>query len=202
MRDQTTDEGLVLETVRAIEAADAPLRPRDWPALDDPQLRELVSGHLKGLGRQLVVVTHGDGGPVEGWLSGWSDEAAAILAQEPTDLETDDLAVLTLIYLHSEILQRILGEDAPPVLKQLDQHTGPDGRDVVRGQRLTDSLRRLRAHQLITNHNKPGPALMRLTPAQRRTLEGNLVILLRPDSLWARDIRAARQSALSQAETG
>lgn len=201
MRDQTTDEGLVLQTVRALEAADATLRPRDWPALDDPQLRELVSGHLKALGRQLVAVTHGDGGPVEGWLSGWSDEAATELAQEPNDLEVNDLAVLALIYLHSEILLRILGEDARPVLEQLDQHTGPDGRDTMRGQRLADCLRRLRAHQLITNHNKPGPALMRLTPAQRRLLEGNLVLLLRPDSLWARDIRAARQ-AEPTAETG
>lgn len=201
MRDQTTDDGLVLQTVRALEAADAPLRPRDWSALDDPQLRELVAAHLKALGRQLIAVTHGDGGPVEGWLSGWSDEAAAELAQEPTDLETDDLAVLTLIYLYSEIMQLTLGEDPPPVLEQLDRHTGPDGRDTVRGQRLANSLRRLRAHQLITTHNKLGPALMRLTPTQRGILEGNLVLLLRPDSLWARDIRAARQADPAQGET-
>jgi hypothetical protein len=201
MRDQTTDEGLVLQTVRALEAADAPLRPRDWPALEDPQLRELVGGHLNALGRQLVAMTHSDAGPVEGWLSGWSDVTAVELAQEPTDLQVDDLAILTLIYLHSEILVRILGEDAPPVLDQLDSHTGPDGRDTVRGKRLENSLRRLRAHQLITTHNKLGPAFMRLTPAQRHLLEGNLVLLLRPDSLWARDIRAARQSEPTQVGT-
>ncbi|MDX8035868.1 hypothetical protein SK803_37200 [Lentzea sp. BCCO 10_0856] len=202
MRDQATDEGLVLQTVRALEAADAPLRPRDWPALEDPHIRELVGGHLKGLGRQLVAVTHGDGGPIEGWLSGWSDEVAAELAGDETDLVADDFAVLALIYLHSEVLVRILGEDVPPVLEQLDQHTGPDGRDTVRGQRLTKSLRRLRAHQLITNQNKLGPALMRLTPTQSRILEGNLVLLLRPDSLWARDIKAARrpESTLTEEE--
>lgn len=194
MRDQTLDEAAIQEAVRALEVADAPLRPREWPALDDRFLRELVGQRLKGLGRQLVTVTHGDGGPVEGYLSGWSDEIVLDLARQRTDLEEDDLAVLSLIYLHTEVLERVLGEDVPPVLQQLDEHTGATGRDVIRGQRLTDSLARLRAHQLINQRNQPGPALRRLSPTQRQRLEDNLVLLLRPDSVWARDIRIARQS--------
>lgn len=39
-----------------------------------------------------------------------------------------------------------------------------------------------------------GPALRRLSPTQRQRLEDNLVLLLGPDSTWARDIRIARQS--------
>ncbi len=200
MRDDAAQDAVVFETLRALEAADAPLRPREWPALEDRRLRELVAEHLKVLGRQLIPVTRDDGVTVEGWLSGWSDEVAVQLAGESSDLQIADLAILALIYLHSEVLVGVLGEDASPVLEQLDRHTGPDGRDVVRGGRLSDSLQRLRAHQLITGKNKPGPALHRLGPAQRQRLEANLVLLLRPDSLWAQEIRAARQGAPGQGE--
>jgi hypothetical protein len=189
----------VFETVKALEAADGPLRPREWPALDDPMLRELVREHLRALGRELILVTYGDGGPTEGWVSGWSDAAAQQLSGEAADLETADLAVLALIYLHTEILEHSLGEEGMPVLAKLESHRGRDGRDTVKGDRLKESIRRLRAHQLITSQYAPGPALRRLTPAQRKRLEGNLVILLRPGSLWARDIRAARND---ESDTG
>ncbi len=201
MRDETIDEAAVQDAVRALEVADSPLRPREWPALDDRFLRELVNQRLKGLGRQLITATHGEGGPVEGYLSGWSDDVARELARERTNLEADDLAVLALVYLHTEVLERVLGEDVPPVLQQLDEHTGATGRDVVRGQRLTDSLAHLRTHQLITQRNQPGPALRRLSPTQRQRLEDNLVLLLRPDSIWARDIRIARQTSDGVKET-
>lgn len=194
MNDDHPDTSSVLETVRALEAADEPLRPGEWPALDEPILRDLVREHLRTLGRELVVVTHGDGGPTAGWLSGWSETAGAQLSRETTELETADLAVLALIYLHSEILEGALGEDETQVSARLDAHHGPGGRDTVKGDRLKESLRRLRAHQLITARHRPGPAFKRLTPTQRRRLEGNLVILLRPDSIWARDIRAARRT--------
>ena len=80
------------------------------------------------------------------------------------------------------------------VLQQLDGHTGTTGRDVVRGKRLIESLARMRAHQLITRRNQPGTALKRLSPTQRQRLEDNLLLLLRPDSVWARDIRIARKA--------
>jgi len=76
MRDETLDEAVVLDTVRALEVADAPLRPRDWRALEDRFLREIVSQRLRALGRQLITVTSGEGGSVEGYLSGWSDDVA------------------------------------------------------------------------------------------------------------------------------
>lgn len=195
MRDETLDEAAVQEAVRALEVADSVLRPREWRALDDQFLRELVVQRLKGLGRQLITVTHGEGGPVEGYLSGWSDDVVPYLVQQRKHLEPHDLAVLALIYLHTEVLGRLLGEDVPSVLQQLDEHTGETGRDVVRGQRLSDSLARLRAHQLINQRNQPGPALRRLSPTQRQRLEDNLVLLLRPDSIWARDICIARQTS-------
>lgn len=192
MRDETIDEALVLAAVCALEVADAPLRQREWRALDDRHLREMVSQRLAALGRQLITVTDGEGGPVQGYLSGWSDEVAADPTMRPADLQIGDLAVLALIYLHTEILQGVLDEDDSPVLEGLDAHTGVTGRDVIKGQRLSESLRRLKAHQLITHRNHPGPALQRLSAAQRQRLDENLVLLLRPDSIWAQDIRTAR----------
>jgi hypothetical protein len=139
-------------------------------------------------------------GAVEGYLSGWSDDAAEDLADGPNGLQANDLAVLTLIYLRSEILERILGEEVPPVSEQLDAHEGSTGRDVIRGENLQESLARLKAHQLITPRYKPGSAFQRLTPGQRQRLEDNLVLLLRPDHALAREIRAARQSPDSSEE--
>ncbi|NIL60028.1 hypothetical protein HCB18_27185, partial [Salinispora arenicola] len=49
----------------------------------------------------------GEGGPVEGYLSGWSDDVVPHLVQQRKDLEPHDLAVLALIYLHTEVLGRM-----------------------------------------------------------------------------------------------
>lgn len=183
-----------MSAVRALEAADAMLQPQDWPALADRQLREQVAQRLQGLGRQLLTVTDATTGTVEGYLSSWSDEAAADMTRDPAGLQVNDLMLLTLIYLHWEILERVLGEDVPPVAEQLDAHEGSTGRDVVRGEKQQESLARLRAHQLITSRNRLGPAFWRLTPSQRERLEDNLILLLRPDGVLAREIRTARQS--------
>lgn len=200
MYDDLPDESDIVVTVRALEAADAMLRPQEWQALADRHLGEQVSQRLHGLGRQLLTVTDEAAGTVEGYLSGWSDEAAEDLARDPNGLQANDLAVLTLIYLHSEILERILGEEVLPVTKQLGAHEGSTGRDVIRGDDMQESLARLKAHQLITPRYKLGPAFRRLTPAQRQRLEDNLVLLLRPDSIWAREIRVARQTRDSSEE--
>ena len=56
MDDEVTDEEEVIAAVRALEAADGPLRSRDWPALADARLRQLVAHRLRGLGRQLLPV--------------------------------------------------------------------------------------------------------------------------------------------------
>jgi len=200
MCDEGPDEGDIVATVRALEAADAMLRPHEWPVLADRRLRQQVAQRLEGLGRQLLTVTDEAAGTVEGYLSGWSDDAAEGLARDPSGLQPNDLAVLTLIYLHSEILERILGEEVLPVAKQLDAHEGSTGRDVIRGDDLQESLARLKAHQLISPRSKIGPAFRRLTPTQRQRLEDNLVLLLRPDSIWAREIRVARQSRDSSEE--
>ncbi|NMO53428.1 hypothetical protein HH310_19835 [Actinoplanes sp. TBRC 11911] len=194
MRDDAGDEAAILEAMRALEAADTPLRPRDWQALEDRHLRELVSRRLHRIGRQLITVSRTEGGPVDGYLSDWSDDVVPHLAGRQDYLQPGDLAVLAIIYLHTEVLGSILGEDLASISEQLDAHTGETGRDVVRGQRLADSLARLRAHQLINRRNQTGPALGRLSRRQRDRLEDNLVLLLRPDSIWARDIRIARES--------
>ena len=200
MDDEVTDEDEVIAAVRALEAADGPLRSRDWPALADARLRQLVTHRLRGLGRQLLPVMDEAGSAVAGYLSTWSDEAARDLAGTPSGLREDDLALLTLIYLHWEILGRVLGESLRPVAEQLDAYEGSTGRDAIQGESRRESLARLRARQLITADNRPGPALKRLTPAQRTWLDQNLVLLLRPDHTWAEEIRQSRQAASSGME--
>jgi hypothetical protein len=189
MDDDPLDSDDILAAVRALEAADEMLRPQDWPALSDRRLRDQVAQRLQVLGRQLIAVGGEDRGRVEGYLSGWSDAAGAVLADDPGGLQESDLAVLTLIYLNFEILEGILAEEVLPLDKQLDKHEGSTGRDVVKGEELKQSLARLRAHQLIDSKHRPGNALKRLTPAQRRRLADNLILLLRPDSPWAGEIR-------------
>lgn len=200
VHDDFHDEDDIVAAVKALEAADAMLRPQEWSALADRRLREQVAQRLQSLGRQLLTVTDGATGAVEGYLSGWSDEAAENRARDPTHLRMNDLAILTQIYLRSEILKRILGEEVPPVAEQLDAHEGSTGRDVIRGEHLQESLTRLKAHQLITPRHKPGPAFDRFTSAQRQRLEDNLILLLRPDGTLAREILAARQSLDSSEE--
>ena len=83
MDDEVTDEEEVIAAVRALEAADGPLRSRDWPALADARLRQLVAHRLRGLGRQLLPVMDEAESAVAGYLSTWSDEAARDLARAP-----------------------------------------------------------------------------------------------------------------------
>jgi hypothetical protein len=192
--DEVADENNIVAVVRALEAANEPLRPREWPALADAQLREQVALRLRGLGRQLLPVMDEPATMVGGYLSTWSDEAAEVLARDPNGLGENDLALLTLIYLHSEVLGRILGEEVRPVAEQLDAHEGRTGRDAIQGDNRKESRTRLRARQLVTVDSKMGTAFRRLTSAQRQRLDENLVLLLRPDSVWAQSIRESRQA--------
>jgi hypothetical protein len=200
MDDEVTDEDQVTAAVRALEAADGPLRSRDWPALADSRLRQMVAYRLRGLGRQLLRVTDETGSAVEGYLSTWSDEAARDLVGASSCLRENDLALLALIYLHWEILGRVLGESLRAVIEQIDAYEGSTGRDAIQRESRRESLARLRARQLITVDNRPGPALKRLSASQRTWLDQNLVLLLRPDHTWAEEIRQSRQAGLSGAE--
>lgn len=197
MADHIVDEMTVLETVRALEATDEPLSPREWSALEDRRLRETVNQRLARLGRQLIEVTSGAGGPVVGYLSGWSDQAASALQQDESDLAIEDLAVLSLVYLHITVLEGSFGEQVASFQEQLNAHQGPDGRDIISVDQLSESLRTLRARQLLDGRHRPGPALLRLSVAQRERLEENLVLLCRPDSTWASEIRAGRRPGRS-----
>jgi hypothetical protein len=200
MNDEVADENNIVAAVRALEAANEPLRPREYPALADAQLREQVTLLLRGLGRQLLPVMDESITTVEGYLSTWSDDAAKELARDPNGLRENDLALLTLIYLHSEVLGRILGEEVRPVAEQLDAHEGRTGRDAIQGDSRKESRAQLRARQLVTVDNKMGTAFRRLTSAQRQRLDENLVLLLRPDSVWAQSIRESRQAVGSSEE--
>ncbi|SCL45571.1 hypothetical protein GA0070604_1023 [Micromonospora eburnea] len=198
--DTSVDDPIVLETVRALEAASAPLRPQEWYALADSHLRTMVEHRLRAIGRELVDVSEHDGKP-GGYLSGWSDEVAPTVAAHRGELQTKDLAVLSMIYLHSHILGTLLGEQTIPLSAQLDAHEGPDGRDIVTAAELGDCLRTLQSHELIDHAKRPGLALRRLSVSQRRRLDENLVLLCRPNSLWARQIRQDRaQQPQSEAD--
>jgi hypothetical protein len=194
MDDEVADEEAVTAAVRALEAADEQLRSRDWPALADAHLRDLVGRRLRGLGRQLLPVMDESGSMVAGYLSTWSDGAGRDLASTPSGLQEEDLAILALIYLHWGILGRVLGETLRPVTEQLDAYEGSTGRDAIQGDSRRESLARLRARQLITTDDRLGPAFKRLTPAQRTWLDQNLVLLLRPGHTWAEEIHQSRQA--------
>ena len=198
MADEADDEAAIIDAVRALEAADGPLRLRDWPALSDADLRERVARHLGGLGRQLLPVLDEAGTTVTGYLSTWSDEAAADLARATCGLQEIDLALLTLLYLHWEILGRVLGEDLRPLQEQLDAYTGT-GREAIRGDARKESLTRLQARQLIRADYRLGPAFDRLTPVQRTRLDQSLFLLLRPEHAWAAEIRLSRQAERQEA---
>jgi hypothetical protein len=192
MIHEAPDDSLVVETARALEAASSPLRPRDWYALADARLRAMVEARLQAIGRQLIEVSEQDGRP-GGFLTGWSDVAAPVIAARRAGLQVNDLAVLSIIYLHSHVLGTILGEQTIPLDAQLAAHEGPDGRGIISAGDLEDCLQRLRSRELISRAKNPDPALMRLSPSQHRRLDDNLLLLCRPNSLLARQIRQERE---------
>lgn len=191
MTHAASDDTLVVETVRALEAASSPLRPREWHALADARLREMVEGRLRAIGRELIEIGEQDGKP-GGFLTGWSEAAAPVIAARRAGLQVSDLAVLSIIYLHSYVLGTVLGEQTISLEERLGAHEGPDGRDIVSAGDLEDCLQRLRSRELIDRAKRLGPALQRLSPSQRRRLDDNLLLLCRPNSLLARQIRQDR----------
>lgn len=199
MTHEASDDSLVVETVRALEAASSPLRPREWYALADARLRAMVEARLLAIGRELIEIGEQDGKP-GGYLTGWSDEAVPVIAARRGGLQVSDLAILSIIYLHSHVLGTILGEQIISLDDRLGAHEGPDGRDIVSAGDREDCLQRLRSRELIDRAKRLGPAFQRLSPSQRRRLDDNLMLLCRPNSLLARQIRQERtQQARSEA---
>ena len=192
MTHAASDDALIVETVRALEAASSPLRPRDWYALADARLREMVEVRLRAIGRELIEIGEQEGKP-GGYLTGWSEAASSAIAARRAGLQVSDLAILSIIYLHSYVLGKVLGEQTISLEEQLGAHEGPDGRDIVSAGDLEDCLHRLRSRELIDRAKHLGPALQRLSPSQRRRLDDNLLLLCRPNSLLARQIRQDRQ---------
>jgi len=191
MTHEAPDDALVMETVQALEAASSPLRPREWYALADARLREMVEARLQAIGRQLIEVSE-QGARSGGFLTGWSDAAAPVIAARRAGLQVNDLAVLSIIYLHSHVLGTLLGEQTVPLDAQLAAHEGPDGRDIISAGDLEECLQRLRSRELIDRAKSPDPALLRLSASQQRRLDDSLVLLCRPNSLLALQIRQDR----------
>jgi hypothetical protein len=148
MTHAASGDALIVETVRALEAASSPLRPRDWYALADARLREIVEARLRAIGRELIEIGEQEGKP-GGYLTGWSEAASSAIAARRAGLQVSDLAVLSIIYLHSYVLGRILGEQTISLEEQLGAHEGPNGRDIVSASDLEDCLHRLRVGDLV-----------------------------------------------------
>lgn len=151
----------------------------------------MVEGRLRAIGRELIEIGEQDGKP-GGYLTGWSEAAAPVIAARRAGLQVSDLAVLSIIYLHSYVLGTVLGEQTISLEERLGAHEGPDGRDIVSAGDLEDCLQRLRSRELIDRAKRLGPALQRLSPSQRRWLDDNLLLLCRPNSLLAWQIRQDR----------
>ncbi|MGH3238878.1 MAG: hypothetical protein ACRDNL_00770 [Spirillospora sp.] len=183
----------------AVEHAAEPVSEVRFAALREPALRRTVEEMLKLSGRTLVRSEQ------TRWISGYRDDVAAELAQDPECVRpVQERAVLALVLIHSVAIPRAAGsltDDSwlspyPTPMDELRRRT-----QLPLGE-LEASLRRLRLAGLVsqvkagaddTGGFVPGPQFHRLTDAARRRLQEELVLAAGPDSPLAAAIRARRR---------
>ncbi|TMQ95183.1 hypothetical protein ETD83_22790 [Actinomadura soli] len=183
----------------AVEHAAEPVSEVRFAALREPALRRTVEQMLALSGRTLVRSEQ------TRWISGYRDDVAADLAQDPQCvLPVEERAVLTLVLIHSVAIPRAAGSLAddswlspyPTPMDELRRRT-----QLPLGE-LETSLRRLRLAGLVsqvkagaddTGGFVPGPQFHRLTDAARRRLQEELILAAGPDSPLAAAIRARRR---------
>jgi hypothetical protein len=179
----------VRDAIAALESTAAPLERDDWPALRDRNLSRVVDERLGLVGRRLVTDEHGR------VISGYRDDVAdTLLDAGGQTLAEDDLAVLTLVLIHTVAIPHAAGEidgrgwdRAVPVRSQ-------DLRDLrhdtaLSEARINESLRRLRDAGILAHGMnrtpQPGPQMLRLTERRSRAVWERLVRLADPEGLAA-----------------
>ncbi|MFI0372510.1 hypothetical protein ACH35V_31990 [Actinomadura sp. 1N219] len=183
----------------AVEHAAEPVPEVRFAALREPSLRRTVEQMLALSGRTLVRSEQ------TRWISGYRDDVAAELAQDPECvLPVQERAVLTLVLIHSVAIPRAAGSLAddswlspyPTPMDELRRRT-----QLPLGE-LETSLRKLRLAGLVSQVKAgaddaggfvPGPQFHRLTDAARRRLQEELILAAGPDSPLAAAIRARRR---------
>lgn len=187
----------VLAALAAVETTNGPVREYDYPALREPDLREVVRHCLYDAGRILIRV--GDS-----YTSGYADDVREALAEDGIGvLDPNDRAVLVLVLLHCVAIPRARGRlagsgwaDGVPVPRN-ELMVSKIGNLVVQ-----DALRRLEERGLIRYVSRqklvaPGLQLTRLTPNASSSLWEDLVLLAEPDGVMAEVIRRRRSNAWS-----
>jgi hypothetical protein len=180
-----TSVDAVARVVAALEHAAGSVTPDRVPDLARADVAASVMAQLAAAGRTLVEHTV-EGRPVA-YASGYDDTVADRLADEGLGvLDPFDAAVVTLVLLHTVALPAARGREPVP----WSSATGvsydrlADARRCPTGA-VKQAVSRLDAARVLTNARsygiRPGPALDRLTPAQRRRVEARLAALAMPD---------------------
>ncbi|MEV0453687.1 hypothetical protein [Catellatospora methionotrophica] len=165
--------------------------------MTDPDLRLIVDAQLNKVGR--VVIEHRDGrGRIDGYSTGYADDIAEQLAAEGIGvLHRIDRAALALVLLHCVAIPTAEGQPprrwtlAAPVKTEQLHDNRPQSKTQIK-----DGLRRLRNAHIISSVGsagvRPGPAFDRLTPAQQRRIEEDLLFLAAPHDPIAVRLRRNR----------
>lgn len=183
----SADPTVVSRLVAALEQASGSLPAEVVPELAQADVRRGVADRLDEAGRTLV--RHGADGRTVAFASGYADDIAPRLAAEGLAvLDPLDAAVVALVLLHT--VAGPTAEGRPPVPWSAAEGVAYDRLDDTRSGTLTktavrDAVNRLHAAGILVNARRygirPGPALDRLTDAQRRRIEIRLLALAAPD---------------------
>jgi hypothetical protein len=197
-------ETMVRAAVTALETAQGPIIRADLPALADPAIRRATEEALTKCGRTLISTPNG------GWTTGYLDHIAQALAAEDSGtLSRTERAVLALVLLRTVAIPRAqgqhyhsewIGTGHPTTLGELSANRHLPKAVIV------EAIRGLRVAGYVTTTSSggyvPGPALARLSPANREALWEDLVILGRPNGYMSEKIRSRRRDSPLTAHHG
>ena len=196
------DRQSAISAAALLEQAIAPVPATRLPA--DPAVWAAVEQILDRFGR--IAIPLGDPAQPQGWTTGYADDIAERLAAEGIGLlDLADRAVLALVLLFCVAIPTTRGQrpepwsSATPVARnQLLDCCGVPNTVIKNGIRrlhLLGVIRDQRSHGIT-----PGPALDRLTQAQRARLEEDLLLVTAPDDPLILRIRERRQPRLTEAQ--
>jgi hypothetical protein len=179
---------LLEQAAEPVPAARLPVDPAVWAAVQEI---------LDRFGR--VAIPVGDPEHPQGWMTGYADDIAERLAAEGIGvLDPADRAVLALVLLFCVAIPTTRGQRPEPwsaarpiARSQLLDCRGVSNtviKDAIRQLHLLGVIRDQRGHGIT-----PGPALDRLTRAQRARLEEDLLLVTAPDDPLVLRIRQRRQ---------
>jgi hypothetical protein len=188
----------IMAAIAAVETADYPVSGAAFRALQDPTLREVLTGCLSESGRVLLRLRGG-------YLSGYDDDVGQRLAHDGIGvLAPDDRAVMALVLLHCVAIPRSAGRvageswlDAEPTsYAELNKSQLPNNRIQASVRRMMHAgLLRYGARKQIL----PGPQFARLTRRTSDLLWEDLILLAAPGGVMAQVIRSRRTARLEAA---